>query len=87
MILPPASERAVRPCGSCANFRPDDEHWHSCALDKGENRGPECHTECLYHDRWDLKDGQLSGWKCDSHFTSDELQVIIDQHNQQEQQP
>ncbi len=81
-VIPPVEERNIRSCGSCANFRPDDEHWHSCVLDKGENRGPERHPEHLYHDRWDLKDSQLPEWKCNSHFTPEELQQIIDDHNE-----
>lgn len=79
--IPPVEVRQVRPCSDCANFRPDDEHWHSCVLDKGENRGPERHPEHLYHDRWGLDESQLSDWICTLHFTPEEMIEIITRYN------
>ena len=79
MTIPPASVRSVRPC---CDYTKDTR----CIFYESNEFGVFCKLKLGKHSEDDL-DEMIRPFFCDRNFTTDEIQALIDQHNQQEQQP
>ena len=88
MIIPPLSTRSVRTCNVCANYFTDDGDGR-CTLNK-IFRKIESRKDLDFRSYyWQPEDEPshaeaLQEWKCDSNFTEEELQELIDRHNKEE---